>query len=78
LKRVFSFLYPIRQHVVTVAGDDGNWVASVDGTPVGGGYLTKSDAWTAGVIEADRLDRCPPVPGQAGHTERQNESGRWA
>jgi hypothetical protein len=74
LKRVFSFLYPIRQHVVTVAGDDGDWVATVDGTSVGGRYVTKSDAWNAGVEEADRLDRCPRLPGQAGSMASQEES----
>jgi hypothetical protein len=77
LKRVFSFVYPIRQHVVIVAGDDGNWVVTVDGTFVGGRYLTKPDAWAAGVNEADLLDRCPPLPGQAGYTEGQKGSGRW-
>ena len=35
----------------------GRWIVAVDGVPLSGWYATRADAWTAGVTEADRLDR---------------------
>lgn len=33
------------------------WTVKVDSVPLAGEFTTRPDAWTAGVIEADRLDR---------------------
>lgn len=33
------------------------WRVTVDRVPLAGEFTTRPDAWTAGVIEADRLDR---------------------
>jgi hypothetical protein len=33
------------------------WTVKVDAVPLAGEFTTRPDAWTAGVIEADRLDR---------------------
>jgi hypothetical protein len=44
-------------HDVQVWMKEGRWYVSVDGTELSIWYKVQADAWTAGVIEADRLDR---------------------
>ena len=50
-------IFQVGRHVLHVVGLDGRWVATVDGMLVDGLFTTTSEAWTAGVTEADRLDR---------------------
>jgi len=53
-------------HDVQVWMKEGRWYVSVDGTELSIWYKVQADAWTAGVIEADRLDRpaaAAPAPG---------------
>jgi hypothetical protein len=38
---------------------DGRWYVSVDGVALPVWHKVQADAWTAGVAEADRLDRLP-------------------
>jgi len=39
---------------------EGRWYVSVDGVQLSIWHKTQADAWTAGVTEADRLDRPAP------------------
>jgi hypothetical protein len=49
--------YKVGPHVLEVTGDDSQWTAAVDGVRIDRRFTSSSDAWTAGVTEADRLDR---------------------
>ena len=46
-------------HEVRVWMKDGRWYAAVDGAELPIWHKVQADAWTAGVTEADRLDRLP-------------------
>ena len=39
---------------------EGRWYVAVDGTQLPIWHTVQADAWTAGVTEADRLDRGAP------------------
>jgi hypothetical protein len=41
---------------------DGRWYVAVDGVQLPIWHKVQADAWTAGVTEADRLDRGEPRP----------------
>jgi hypothetical protein len=57
------FLFVIGAHTIHVIGTDDHWEAKVDGVLVDGRFGRRSDAWSAGVTEVDRLDRvAPPTP----------------
>jgi hypothetical protein len=56
-RRNLKIRYEVREHVLEVAGHDGRWTISVDGVEMGGWSVSSADAWTAGVTEADRLDK---------------------
>ncbi len=49
--------FRVGAHDVGVWMKEGRWYVSVDGTELSIWYKVQADAWTAGVIEADRLDR---------------------
>jgi hypothetical protein len=51
------FLFVIGARMLHVIGTDDHWVAKVDGVLVDGRFGRRSDAWSAGVSEVDRLDR---------------------
>jgi hypothetical protein len=57
MKRKETSIFQVGSHVLHVVGSDGRWVVTVDGMPVDGWFMARSAAWTAGVTEADRLDR---------------------
>lgn len=46
-------------HEVRVWMKDGRWYVAVDGAELPIWHKVQADAWTAGVTEADRLDRLP-------------------
>jgi hypothetical protein len=50
-------IFRVARHLLHVVGKDGRWVVTVDGASVEGWFTSRSAAWTAGVTEADRLDR---------------------
>jgi hypothetical protein len=50
-------IFQVGRHVLHVVGLSGRWVVTVDGTLVDAWFTTTSEAWAAGVTEADRLDR---------------------
>lgn len=58
--------YQVGSHVLEVAGNDGRWTTAVDGIHVDHWFTSLADAWTAGVTEAGRLDRCASPPRPAG------------
>lgn len=49
--------YALEKHLVEVAGSGGRWTVSVDGVAIERTFATHADAWTAGIVEADRLDQ---------------------
>jgi hypothetical protein len=51
------FLFVIGARMLHVIGTDDHWVAKVDGVLVDGRFGRRSDAWSAGVTEVDRLER---------------------
>ena len=57
MRRQETSIYQVGSHVLKITGIDGRWVVTVDGMLVDGWFTARSAAWTAGVIEADRLDR---------------------
>jgi hypothetical protein len=42
---------------VTIWDEGGRWTVAVDGRRLASWFTTQVDAWTAGVTEADGLDR---------------------
>lgn len=48
--------YEVGSHVLEVTGNGGRWTACVDGATLERWFTSSSDAWTAGVTEALRLD----------------------
>ena len=55
-------VYQVGKHEVGLAASaEGRWTVAVDGVPLPVWFTTMVDAWTAGVIQADRLDRPPPA-----------------
>jgi hypothetical protein len=51
------FLFVIGARTLHVIGTGDHWLAKVDGVLVEGRFGRRSDAWSAGVTEVDRLDR---------------------
>ena len=49
--------YVVGAHVVETIGHSGRWGAIVDGTRLDASFSCSADAWTAGIAEAERLDR---------------------
>jgi hypothetical protein len=49
--------FRVGTHDVQVWMKDGRWYVSVNGVELPIWHKVQADAWTAGVIEADRLDR---------------------
>jgi hypothetical protein len=47
----------VGSHEVTIWEEAGRWTAAVNGRRLAPWFTTQVDAWTAGVTEADRLDR---------------------
>ncbi len=52
--------YVLEKHVVEIVGEHGRWTASVDGVPLEARFGSSSEAWTAGIVEADRRDGREP------------------
>jgi hypothetical protein len=50
-------VYEVGRHLVGVALSHGSWAASVDGRALPRRFESRAEAWSAGVAEADRLDR---------------------
>jgi hypothetical protein len=50
-------IFRVARHILHVVGKQGRWLVTVDGASVAGSFTSRSAAWTAGVTEADRLDR---------------------
>jgi pheromone shutdown protein TraB len=57
MKAKETAIFQVGRHVLHVVGLDGQWVVTVDGMLVDGWFTAPSEAWTAGVTEADRQDR---------------------
>jgi hypothetical protein len=62
--------FKVGLHEVRAWKDHGRWFIAVDGATMPTWFRTLADGWTAGVTEADRVDRAgkssaggPPVPG---------------
>lgn len=53
-------VFQVGRHEVRITGRLGHWNTSVDGAALPETYQTEAAAWTAGVHEADRLDRAGP------------------
>lgn len=51
--------FRVSTHEVQVWMKDDRWYVSVDGVQLPIWHKVQADAWTAGVTEADRLDRLP-------------------
>jgi hypothetical protein len=49
--------FKVGLHEVSAWQDHGRWFIAVDGAAMPTWFRTLADAWTAGVTEADRLDR---------------------
>lgn len=49
--------YKVGAHDLELTRKDGRWTAAVDGIAVDRWFTSSADAWTAGVEEADRIDR---------------------
>jgi hypothetical protein len=49
--------YTVGAHVVETVGQGGRWAAIVDGARLDASFPCSADAWTAGIAEAERLDR---------------------
>ena len=54
-RRPMSF--KVGLHEVSAWRDNRRWLIAVDGAALPTWFRTLADAWTAGVTEADRLDR---------------------
>ena len=50
-------MFRVGRHEVTVWDEGERWVAAVNGRRLASWYTAQVDAWTAGVTEADRVDR---------------------
>lgn len=50
-------LFMVGRHEVRIWTEDGRWTVAVDGGLFPRWFQTQADAWTAAVIEADRVDR---------------------
>jgi hypothetical protein len=51
------FLFVVGDRTLHVIGIDDHWVVKVDGVLMEGRFERRSDAWSAGVTEVDRLGR---------------------
>ncbi len=51
--------FRVGAHEVQVWMKDDRWYVSVDGVHLPIWHKVQADAWTAGVTEADRIDRLP-------------------
>lgn len=49
--------YQVGKHVVRISSANGRWAVVVDDATLTKWFVNPADAWTAGVREADRLDR---------------------
>lgn len=49
--------YQVGKHVVRISNANGRWAVTVDDATLTKWFVNQADAWTAGVHEADRLDR---------------------
>lgn len=56
-RRNVTTRYLVDAHVIDVSGRSGRWNVSVDAIPLDASFASTADAWTAGVVEADRRDR---------------------
>jgi hypothetical protein len=54
--------YHVGRHVLEIAANKGRWTTTVDGVGLDQWFMSLADAWTAGVTEAGRLDRCATGP----------------
>ena len=54
-ERTFTFIYIAGEHVLRVVGNDGRWCVSVDGGRPDKWFVTKADAWAAGLAQVGRL-----------------------
>ncbi len=50
--------FRIGVHEVQMMRSSGRWIAVLDGVALPRWFMTEAEAWTAGVREADRIDRC--------------------
>jgi hypothetical protein len=51
-ERTFTFIHVAGEHVLRIVGNDGRWCVSVDGCRLDGWFVTKTDAWAAGLAQA--------------------------
>ena len=51
--------YQVGKHVVRISNANGRWAVTVDDAALSRWFVNQAEAWTAGVHEADRLDRQP-------------------
>ena len=51
------YSYQVGEHVVQVSNSNGRWAVTVDDLALPKWFVSRAEAWTAGVQEADRLDR---------------------
>ena len=58
MKNVFQ----VGRHMLSVFGSDGRWVVAVDGVLLRGWHASQAEAWSAGVAEAERIDRLSREP----------------
>ena len=51
--------FRVGTHELRIWMQEGRWYVAVDGVQLPIWHKVQADAWTAGVTEADRLDRLP-------------------
>ena len=54
-KGTFTFIYLAGDRVLQIIGNDGRWCVTVDGARLEGWFVSKADAWAAGLAQAGRL-----------------------
>ena len=58
-ERTFTFIYLAGERVLRIVGNDGRWCVLVDGARLEGWFVTKTDAWAAGLAQAGRERQAP-------------------
>jgi hypothetical protein len=71
-----SNIFIVGDQVFNVFDCGSGWRLSVNGVLREDSYLTRSDAWMAGVAEVDRLARRFAVPREEGDDAPRDERGR--
>ncbi len=57
---VIVSIFEVGKHLVRVSGANGRWTVALDERVLDTWYMTRAEAWEAGVREADALDRLAP------------------